>query len=131
MADRALSVDCCVVGGGPAGMMLGLHRLMQQWDFFDFLAEQARRFRGFDLRMEAAVTDRIREIDEIAGVMTNTPDGPLEIRAVLPSAVTKPLSPPLIMKLLGWFPIPRRIPARLVGIGVRPEHIRTAEAADR
>src|SRR5271170_770775 len=23
MADRTLSVDCCVVGGGPAGMMLG------------------------------------------------------------------------------------------------------------
>jgi 2-polyprenyl-6-methoxyphenol hydroxylase-like FAD-dependent oxidoreductase len=44
---------------------------------------------------------------------------------------SKPLSPPLIMKLLGWFPILRRIPARLVGIGVRPEHIRTAEAAGR
>jgi hypothetical protein len=44
---------------------------------------------------------------------------------------SEPMSPPLIMKLLGRFPILRRIPARLVGIGVRPEHIRTAEAARR
>jgi len=44
---------------------------------------------------------------------------------------SEPISPPLIMKLLGWFPILRRIPARLVGIGIRPEHIRTAEAAGR
>jgi 2-polyprenyl-6-methoxyphenol hydroxylase-like FAD-dependent oxidoreductase len=42
---------------------------------------------------------------------------------------TQPLSPPLILKLFGWFPLLRRIPARLVGIGVRPEHVRTQEAA--
>jgi 2-polyprenyl-6-methoxyphenol hydroxylase-like FAD-dependent oxidoreductase len=44
-------------------------------------------------------------------------------------AGTQPLSPPLILKLFGWFPLLRRIPARLVGIGVRPEHVRTPEAA--
>ena len=37
--------------------------------------------------------------------------------------------PPFVMRLLRWFPILRRIPARLVGVGVRPEHIRTPEAA--
>jgi hypothetical protein len=36
--------------------------------------------------------------------------------------------PPLIFRLVGRFPILRRIPARLIGIGIRPEHIRTAEA---
>jgi 2-polyprenyl-6-methoxyphenol hydroxylase-like FAD-dependent oxidoreductase len=33
--------------------------------------------------------------------------------------------PPLAAKMLKWIPPLRRIPARLVGIGVRPEHIRT------
>ena len=30
---------------------------------------------------------------------------------------------PFALKLLRWFPMLRRIPARLVGVGVRPEHI--------
>ena len=36
--------------------------------------------------------------------------------------------PPLLFKLLGVFPILRRIPARLVGVGIRPEHVRTPAA---
>ena len=35
---------------------------------------------------------------------------------------------PLPVRLLQWFPVLRRIPARLVGIGVRPEHVRTPNA---
>jgi 2-polyprenyl-6-methoxyphenol hydroxylase-like FAD-dependent oxidoreductase len=35
---------------------------------------------------------------------------------------------PLIFRLAGAFPVLRRIPARLIGIGIRPEHIRTPEA---
>ena len=35
--------------------------------------------------------------------------------------------PPLVMRLIQWFPILRRIPARIIGIGVRPEHIHTPE----
>jgi 2-polyprenyl-6-methoxyphenol hydroxylase-like FAD-dependent oxidoreductase len=35
--------------------------------------------------------------------------------------------PPLVLKLLSVFPALRRIPARLVGIGVRPEHIHTPD----
>src|SRR6267154_576975 len=31
--------------------------------------------------------------------------------------------PPLVMRLIQWFPVLRRIPARIVGLGVRPEHI--------
>jgi hypothetical protein len=30
---------------------------------------------------------------------------------------------PLALKLLRWFPMLRRIPARVIGIGIRPEHI--------
>jgi 2-polyprenyl-6-methoxyphenol hydroxylase-like FAD-dependent oxidoreductase len=36
--------------------------------------------------------------------------------------------PPLAIKLLEWFPTLRGIPARVLGIGVRPEHIQTKEA---
>jgi 2-polyprenyl-6-methoxyphenol hydroxylase-like FAD-dependent oxidoreductase len=37
--------------------------------------------------------------------------------------------PPFFLKLFGVFPILRRIPARLLGLGIRPEHVRTPEAA--
>jgi 2-polyprenyl-6-methoxyphenol hydroxylase-like FAD-dependent oxidoreductase len=38
------------------------------------------------------------------------------------------LQPPLIIRLMQW-PILRSIPGRLFGLGIRPEHIQTAEAA--
>src|SRR5687767_3296220 len=134
-----ISTSCCIVGGGPAGMMLGLllaragvdvvvlekhadflrdfrgdtihpstlelmhelgvleqflklpHQqvsalggrfgsryyrfadfshlpsrcrfiaLMPQWDFLDFIADQARRYPGFQLKMQAEATDLIME----------------------------------------------------------------------
>lgn len=37
--------------------------------------------------------------------------------------------PPLAVRLLGRFPLLRRIPARLIGLGVRPEHVRTPAIA--
>jgi 2-polyprenyl-6-methoxyphenol hydroxylase-like FAD-dependent oxidoreductase len=37
--------------------------------------------------------------------------------------------PPFVMRLIQWFPVLRRIPARIVGLGVRPEHIQTPERA--
>ena len=36
--------------------------------------------------------------------------------------------PPLAAKILNWLPVLRRIPARILGIGVRPEHVHTPEA---
>jgi 2-polyprenyl-6-methoxyphenol hydroxylase-like FAD-dependent oxidoreductase len=38
------------------------------------------------------------------------------------------MSLPLALRLLRRFPVLRRIPARLVGMGFRPEHVHTAEA---
>ena len=38
-------------------------------------------------------------------------------------ANTGPLQPPLILRLMQRFPVLRRIPARLLGLGVRPEHV--------
>ncbi len=37
-------------------------------------------------------------------------------------------TPPLFVRLLAAFPPLRRIPARLIGMGVRPEHVRTIAA---
>ena len=156
-----LEVRCCIAGGGPAGMMLGLllaragvavvvlekhgdflrdfrgdtlhpstleimhelgmlqdllkrpHRkirqlnaqmgdsemiladfsrlsmqcpfiaLMPQWDFLDFLAERARRYPTFDLRMHAEVTQLIEVNGRVAGLRAQTPGGPIEIGAEL------------------------------------------------
>lgn len=36
----------------------------------------------------------------------------------------KPLTLPWPLKLLQRFPVLRRIPARVVGVGFRPEHVR-------
>ena len=43
-------------------------------------------------------------------------------------AGTERPKPPFVVKLAQWFPALQRIPARLLGIGVRPEHIHTPEA---
>ncbi len=45
------------------------------------------------------------------------------IRRVLNSKVR--LSPPYALRLIARFPFLRRIPARMIGLGVRPEHVRT------
>jgi len=45
------------------------------------------------------------------------------IRRVLSGAGK--LTPPLAVRLLARFPFLRRIPARLIGIGFRPEHVKT------
>jgi 2-polyprenyl-6-methoxyphenol hydroxylase-like FAD-dependent oxidoreductase len=56
---------------------------MPQWDFLNFLADHGRRFRTFDLRMRAEVTDLIRSAGRVIGVRAKTPDGALEVRADL------------------------------------------------
>jgi 2-polyprenyl-6-methoxyphenol hydroxylase-like FAD-dependent oxidoreductase len=56
---------------------------MPQWDFLNFIAEHARHYPGFHLRMRAEVTDLIEENGAVAGLRAKTPDGPLEIRANL------------------------------------------------
>jgi 2-polyprenyl-6-methoxyphenol hydroxylase-like FAD-dependent oxidoreductase len=45
------------------------------------------------------------------------------IRRVLDSQVR--LTPPYALRLLARFPFLRRIPARMIGLGIRPEHVKT------
>jgi 2-polyprenyl-6-methoxyphenol hydroxylase-like FAD-dependent oxidoreductase len=77
----------------------------------DALLPQVQRRRLFPTR----VTQRLQVLIQnkvIKGVLGSTGELPV----------------PLPLKLLARFPILRRIPARMVGIGVRPEHVRTAPA---
>ena len=161
MGVREVSVRCCIAGGGPAGMMLGLllaragvtvlvlekhadflrdfrgdtihpstlevmhelgvleeflqrpHQevrtlgaqigdvflpvadfehlpthcrfvaLMPQWDFLNFIADQAKRYPGFQLEMEAEATALIEEDGRVTGLRAETPQGGLAVRADL------------------------------------------------
>jgi len=57
--------------------------LMPQWDFLDFLAQQARRYPAFHLRMQAEVTGLVEENGRVVGVRGNTPEGRFEVLADL------------------------------------------------
>ena len=53
----------------------------------------------------------------------------LQNRMIAPTlAGTRPLRPPLAARLLNAVPYLRRIPARVLGLGVQPEHVKTKPA---
>ena len=53
----------------------------------------------------------------------------LQNRMIAPTlAGTRPLRPPWPVRLLNALPFLQRIPARLLGMGVQPEHVKTNEA---
>jgi 2-polyprenyl-6-methoxyphenol hydroxylase-like FAD-dependent oxidoreductase len=161
MTDSTITTECCIAGGGPAGMMLGFllaragidvvvlekhadffrdfrgdtvhpstlevmyelglideflnlpHQkvetltgqvgaerlkmvdfrhlpthckfivLMPQWDFLNFLAERAKRYKTFDLQLTAEAIDLVEEGGRITGLRAKTPDGMLTVRAAL------------------------------------------------
>jgi 2-polyprenyl-6-methoxyphenol hydroxylase-like FAD-dependent oxidoreductase len=56
---------------------------MPQWDFLDFLAKHAKRYRTFQLHMFADVDELLFEGEKIVGVRAKTSDGTLKIRADL------------------------------------------------
>lgn len=56
---------------------------MPQWEFLNFLAEEARRHPAFQLEMRARAEDLLWENGRVAGVRAQTPDGVLDVRAAL------------------------------------------------
>jgi 2-polyprenyl-6-methoxyphenol hydroxylase-like FAD-dependent oxidoreductase len=56
---------------------------MPQWEFLDFLAAQARRYKAFRLRMQCEATGLIEEDGRVVGVRAEGKEGPAEIRAAL------------------------------------------------
>ena len=57
--------------------------LMPQWDFLNFVAEKARAYPEFHLRMESEVTGLIQENGRVTGVRAQTKQGMLDVRADL------------------------------------------------
>jgi 2-polyprenyl-6-methoxyphenol hydroxylase-like FAD-dependent oxidoreductase len=87
--------------------------IMPQWDFLDFLREEAKAFPGFRLRMEAPVEGFIDEQGRVAGVRLS---GGQELRARLVIAAdgrTSIVRTMLPLETLGapmdvfWFRIPK------------------------
>jgi 2-polyprenyl-6-methoxyphenol hydroxylase-like FAD-dependent oxidoreductase len=54
-----------------------------QWDFLNFIVEQAKHFSHFQLRMESEVTELIQDNGRVVGVKAKTSKGALEVRADL------------------------------------------------
>jgi 2-polyprenyl-6-methoxyphenol hydroxylase-like FAD-dependent oxidoreductase len=56
---------------------------MPQWDFLDFVTDEARRYPNFELEMRAEVRGLVEEDGVVRGVRYETPDGTREVRADL------------------------------------------------
>jgi 2-polyprenyl-6-methoxyphenol hydroxylase-like FAD-dependent oxidoreductase len=56
---------------------------MPQWDFLNFLADQARRYKGFHLMLKTEAAGLIERDGTVAGVRANTESGPIEIATPL------------------------------------------------
>ena len=87
--------------------------MMPQWDFLDFLREEAKAFPGFHLRMEAPVAGFIEDAGRVAGVrLTDGQDLPsrLVIAADGRKSIARTMLP---LEVLGapmdvfWFRIPK------------------------
>jgi 2-polyprenyl-6-methoxyphenol hydroxylase-like FAD-dependent oxidoreductase len=53
----------------------------------------------------------------------------IQNRLLTPAISGKQMRPPIVLRLFGRVPALRGIPARIVGLGPRPEHVRTPDAA--
>jgi len=72
--------------------------------------------------------DRVQRRRERPTVWTQFIQVTVQNRVIAPLlAATGKVSAPLPLRLLQWFPYLRRIPARVIGLGFRPEHVRTPD----
>lgn len=72
-----------IVSFSGTGLSAPFIALMPQWDFLDFLADQARALPNFTLLMSTTGLDLIREGGRIAGVLARDVEDEIEIRATL------------------------------------------------
>lgn len=57
--------------------------LMPQWDFLDFLRDEAVRYANFRLIQNARVDSLLEDSERVTGVQVTTNDGPLQVHADL------------------------------------------------
>jgi 2-polyprenyl-6-methoxyphenol hydroxylase-like FAD-dependent oxidoreductase len=57
--------------------------IMPQWDFLDFIAEEAKKYATFRLLLQHEVTDILLDGGRVVGVKAKTSQGELEVRADL------------------------------------------------
>ena len=57
--------------------------MMPQWEFLDFLSDEAKKLPAFALRMQANVSELVLEGGRVVGVRGSAPDGDFEVRAAL------------------------------------------------
>jgi 2-polyprenyl-6-methoxyphenol hydroxylase-like FAD-dependent oxidoreductase len=75
-------------------------------------------------RPTLAELDRVQARREFPTRLTQSAQLAIQRNILAPTLQAQgELKPPLFLKLLDWVPLLQRIPARLVGIGVRPEHV--------
>ena len=82
------------------------------------------------LKMLEGYPDAARRLREVIALRaTQAMQVFLQNRMIAPTlAGTRPLRPPWPARLLNAVPFLRRIPARVLGMGVQPEHVRTKAA---
>lgn len=54
--------------------------MMPQWDFLNFLAQEAKKYSNFKLIMQAEVIDIMEEKGRVSGLTAKTPEGMLKIK---------------------------------------------------
>lgn len=89
----------------------------------NLLHEPLRQGHASDAAVAAVQARRERPTRLTQGVQVT-----IQNRIIAPLlAATGKVSPPLPLRLLQWFPYLRRIPARAIGLGLLPEHIRSPD----
>lgn len=106
--------------------------MMPQWEFLDFLRDEVAAFPGFDLRMEAPVTDFITEGGRIAGVTLASGEairaGQLVVACDGRDSLVRKLNV-LPLEDLGapidvfWFAVPKPTQGKAVRGSVRGNHM--------
>ncbi|MGH8546743.1 MAG: FAD-dependent oxidoreductase [Gammaproteobacteria bacterium] len=86
------------------------------------------------LRARTIETDHLRQIQkrrEFPTRVTQRMQVLLQRRVIVRVlSETKPLKPPFVLRLISAIPLLRRIPAWLIGIGIRPEHVKVNSLTD-